>query len=206
MSTSKPLKTLSSPQNSHEIRSAFTRDGSFTNFKQVFFRTFHTHRIAARTFAFTMLSVLAWFTATTHALDISQGWRFTKGDDPVWAQPEFDDSVWKPIYVGTPWEKAGHDGYGWYRLRVSVPAEASEGAYFKHYQRLTLLLGAVDDVDVTCFNGVEVGRTGSAPEKMDRPTDSPKDYLLYPEAGHGTPPEHLVAKTAWIRERFALEK
>ena len=101
MSTSKSLKTLSSPQNSHEIRSAFTRDGRFTNFKQVFFRTFHTYRIAARTFAFTMLSVLAWFTATTHALDISQGWRFTKGDD----------------------------GYGWYRLRVSVLAEASEGAY-----------------------------------------------------------------------------
>ena len=47
---------------------------------------------------------------------------------------------------------------------------------------------------------------GYAPEKMDRPTDSPKDYLLYLEAGHGTPPEHLVAKMAWIRERFALVK
>ena len=167
MSTSKPLKTLSSPQNSHEIRSAFTRDGRFTNFKKVFFRTFHTHRIAARTFAFTMLSVLAWLPAMSHALDISQGWRFTKGDDPAWAQPEFDDSAWKPIDIGTPWEKAGHDGYdgyGWYRLRVNVPVEASEGAYFKQYQRLTLLLGAVDDVDVTYFNGVEVGRTGSAPE------------------------------------------
>ena len=40
----------------------------------------------------------------------------------------------------------------------------SEGTYFKHYQRLMLLLWAVDDVDVTYFNGVEVGRTGSAPE------------------------------------------
>lgn len=134
---------------------------------QMFFRSSHTHRMAARTFALTMLSALAWLPATSHALDISQGWRFTKGDDPAWAQPEFDDSAWKPIDVGTPWEKAGHDGYdgyGWYRLRVRVPAAASEGAYFKQYQRLTLLLGAVDDVDVTYFNGVEVGRTGSAPE------------------------------------------
>ena len=33
-----------------------------------------------------------------------------------------------------------------------------------------------------------------------------KDYRVYPEAGHGMPPEHLVAKMAWIRERFALVK
>ena len=88
---------------------------------------------AARTFALIILSALAWLPATSLALDISQGWRFIKGDDAGWAQPEFDDSAWKPIDVGTPWEKAGHegyDGYGWYRLRVSVPTAVSEGDYF----------------------------------------------------------------------------
>jgi len=29
---------------------------------------------------------------------------------------------------------------------------------------------------------------------------------LYPEAGHSTPPEHVEAKMAWIREQFALAK
>ena len=114
-----------------------------------------------------LLLALAWLPATSQALDIAEGWRFTKGDDPAWAQPEFDDSTWRPIDVGKPWEKAGHegyDGYAWYRLRVSLPAAVNEGAYFKQYQKLTLLLGAVDDVDVTYFNGAEVGRTGSVPD------------------------------------------
>ena len=34
----------------------------------------------------------------------------------------------------------------------------------------------------------------------------PKEYRVYPEAGHRTPPEHKVEKMAWIREQFALEK
>ena len=144
------------------VAHAFTRDGRCPTVPKMFFRSSLSHRKIL-----TILLSLVWLPATTQALDIAEGWRFTKGDDPAWAQPEFDDSAWKPIDVGKPWEKAGHegyDGYGWYRLRVSVPAAASEGAYFKHYQRLTLLLGTVDDVDVTYFNGVEVGRTGSAPD------------------------------------------
>lgn len=115
----------------------------------------------------TLLLALAWLPTTSQALDLSQGWRFITGDDVTWAKPEFDDSAWKRIEVGKPWEKAGHegyDGYGWYRLRVDMPKAASESAYFEHFQRLTLFLGAVDDVDVTYFNGVEVGRTGSAPD------------------------------------------
>lgn len=114
----------------------------------------------------TLTLLLAWLPLTGQARDISNGWRFTTGDDVAWAQPEFDDAAWKPIEVGKPWEKAGHknyDGYGWYRLRVNLPKAESENAYFKQYQKLTLLLGAVDDVDVTYFNGVEVGRTGSVP-------------------------------------------
>jgi cephalosporin-C deacetylase-like acetyl esterase len=116
--------------------------------------------------ALALTILLAWLPLTSQARDISKGWRFTTGDDVAWAQPEFDDAGWKPIEVGKPWEKAGYedyDGYGWYRLRVRLPKAESERAYFKQYQRLTLLLGAVDDVDVTYFNGVEVGRTGSAP-------------------------------------------
>ena len=116
--------------------------------------------------ALALTILLVWLPLTGQARDISNGWRFKTGDDVAWAQPDFDDADWKPIEVGKPWEKAGHedyDGYGWYRLRVKLPKAESENAYFKQYQRLMLLLGAVDDVDVTYFNGVEVGRTGSVP-------------------------------------------
>lgn len=73
-----------------------------------------TARWRLRAFALTILPALAWLPATSPALDIAQGWRFTTGDDAAWAQPEFDDSAWKPIEVGKPWEKAGHKGYDGY--------------------------------------------------------------------------------------------
>ncbi|MEN9022244.1 MAG: acetylxylan esterase [Verrucomicrobiales bacterium] len=155
----------------------------------MFFQFSDRHRkTPTRAFALTLLLALAWLPATSQALNIAQGWRFTTGDNAAWAQPEFDDSTWKPIEIGRPWEKAGHkdyDGYGWYRLRVNVPKAESESAYFKQYQRLTLLLGAVDDVDVTYFNGVEVGRTGSVPDdtkghyKTNRCYDVPAKHIRW---------------------------
>jgi len=36
--------------------------------------------------------------------------------------------------------------------------------------------------------------------------DGPKEYRVYPDAGHRTPPEHEVVKMKWIRERFALRQ
>ena len=87
----------------------------------MFFQFSDRHRkTPTRAFALTLLLALAWLPATSQALNIAQGWRFTTGDNAAWAQPEFDDSAWKPIEIGRPWEKAGHkdyDGYGWYRLR-----------------------------------------------------------------------------------------
>ena len=68
---------------------------------------------------------------------------------------------------------------------MNVPKAESESAYFKQYQRLTLLLGAVDDVDVTYFNGVEVGRTGSVMDdtkghyKTNRCYDVPAKHIRW---------------------------
>ncbi len=148
----------------------------------MFLRSSHIRRkTAVRASALAILVVLAWLPATSQALDIAEGWRFHTGDDATWARPEFDDSAWEAIKVGTPWEKAGHkdyDGYGWYRLRVTVPKTESEDAYFEQYQRLTLLLGAVDDVDVTYFNGVEVGRTGAVPDDTAGHRETPRIYRV----------------------------
>jgi len=32
----------------------------------------------------------------------------------------------------------------------------------------------------------------------------PKEYRVYPEAGHSTPPEHDALRMAWIREQFGI--
>ena len=87
-----------------------------------------------------------------------------------WAAPSLDTSGWRPIHVPALWETEGYadvDGIGWYRTTVTLTAdEASRGA--------RLLLGAIDDDDITWVNGVEVGRTNgyNLPRSYDVPASA----------------------------------
>jgi enterochelin esterase-like enzyme len=96
-------------------------------------------------------------TASTVSIDLEGTWKFTKGDDPAYAAPSFDDSAWSDIQVpgdGTPF--ASYDGFGWYRLDFTLPADA-EGA------NLVASLGFLDDVDEAFLNGVKIGASGTLP-------------------------------------------
>ena len=79
-------------------------------------------------------------------------WRFQVGDSPIdpatnqplWAQPEFDDAAWETVDLSPKdavnpfqglsgyvpgWGERGHPGYtgyAWYRIRVKVQAQAGE--------------------------------------------------------------------------------
>jgi sialate O-acetylesterase len=72
-----------------------------------------------------------------------------------WASPTLDTTGWRPIHVPALWETQGYDGVdgvAWYRTTVTLTAdEAARGA--------RLMLGAIDDDDITWVNGTEVGRT-----------------------------------------------
>ena len=51
-------------------------------------------------------------------------WRFRTGDNPAWADPNFDDSQWPLLHSAEPWSQQGYENYGgfaWYRLTVVVP-------------------------------------------------------------------------------------
>ena len=61
-------------------------------------------------------------------VELAGPWKFQVGDDPAWAQPDFDDSKWEDVDL-TPGSRgialgwtarghAGHSGYAWYRLKV----------------------------------------------------------------------------------------
>ncbi|MDZ7725336.1 MAG: hypothetical protein U5R06_21585 [candidate division KSB1 bacterium] len=79
-----------------------------------------------------------------------------RGVKKGWADPEFDDGDWRTCTLPgfwEQWEDMRIDGAVWFRKTVSIP-DAWAG------QDLNLSLGPIDDFDVTCFNGVEVGRTG----------------------------------------------
>ncbi len=97
-------------------------------------------------------------------------WKFHVGDNPKWADPNFDDSSWENVdltpkgatdYAGPTsefvpgWTAMGHPGYAgyaWYRLRV--PVEQTSGP-------LSLLMPLeVDDGYQVFANGRQIGRFG----------------------------------------------
>jgi sialate O-acetylesterase len=79
-----------------------------------------------------------------------------KGADRGWADPEFDESQLSDFTVPGFWENRQGmdiDGAVWFRKAVDID-ESWLG------KPLRLTLGAIDDFDVTYFNGVRVGATG----------------------------------------------
>ena len=51
-------------------------------------------------------------------------WRFHTGDNPAWADPNFDDSQWPLLRSDEAWGQQGYENYGgfaWYRFTVAGP-------------------------------------------------------------------------------------
>ena len=92
-------------------------------------------------------------------MDLTGPWKFHKGDNLEWAQPDFNDSGWSSMdltppagsydpFLGTSgfvpgWTALGdrgYSGYAWYRLKVNVQYDPglSEGG---------LAIKMPDDVD-----------------------------------------------------------
>jgi len=79
------------------------------------------------------------------------------GEPQGWAKPDFDDSNWPKLALPASWESSGHpdldiDGIVWFRRSFDLPADWQN-------RDLTLMLGPIDDYDVTYVNGTKVGET-----------------------------------------------
>lgn len=76
-----------------------------------------------------------------------------------WAAPDTATADWRNMTLPRNWEQANNtetaylDGAIWFRRDVEIPAALAG-------KELTLSLGAIDDHDITYFNGVRVGATG----------------------------------------------
>src|SRR6185437_9051678 len=66
------------------------------------------------------VAVGAWPNGTIDLSGQTTQWRTHGGDNPAWAQPNFDDSGWQSVVL----DRDNSDTLGprWYRLRVRVPA------------------------------------------------------------------------------------
>lgn len=110
-------------------------------------------------------------------VDLPEEWKFSidpnnQGAREKWYANEFDDSDWQTLSVPGLWENQGftmenpnfpdskrpYDGFAWYRCKVSLP-ESMTGQ-----GDLYMTLGAIDDMDVTYFDGERIGMTGKETE------------------------------------------
>ena len=53
-------------------------------------------------------------------------WKYHPGDNPEWANPDFDDTSWESTGTGLPLNEipwSSWEGIGWFRIHLSVPDE-----------------------------------------------------------------------------------
>jgi hypothetical protein len=122
------------------------------------------------------------------SVELTGPWRFHTGDDPAWAQLDFDDSPWSTMdltppqgsydpYTGSSgfvagWTARGYLGYSgfaWYRLRVNLRDQVKGGLAVK-------MPANVDDAYQVYANGQLIGGFGRFSGQ------SVADYVAQPRA------------------------
>ena len=106
--------------------------------------------------------------------NLDKPWRFHTGDDPLWADPSFDDSSWQNVSLSQSLGEQGIDsytGYAWYRLKLQ-PEQVAQ--FSVTGQPLSLLLTSNSVGQLAAYvNGVEAGHTKGM-------TESPSEYRTSP--------------------------
>ena len=94
-----------------------------------------------------------------------------KGVGWGWANPDFNDCAWTTMKVPGSWinQKISGNGSLWVRKEINLSGEWQG-------KDLMLELGGIDKMDITYFNGVEIGRTGKDLETEWY--DKPRNYEI----------------------------
>ena len=108
-------------------------------------------------------------------------WKFNKGDDTNWKDPNYNDFSWQTVKLPAPWEEHSNytedNVYGWFRRTLTVPAELKGNDIF-------INVGKIDDADETFFNGVKVGGMGQFPPHYTTAWDIIRRYKVPHELIH----------------------
>jgi sialate O-acetylesterase len=105
-------------------------------------------------------------------LELSGTWKFQKGDDMRYSDPEYNETDWQPVLVPALWsmyDLKDYDGFAWYRKRFFLNNDYES-------KQLILLLGKIDDIDEVFINGQHIGGTGKIYDNPDRIHIDDKDW------------------------------
>jgi hypothetical protein len=123
-------------------------------------------------------------------------WRFHTGDNPAWADPNFDDSNWPLVRSDEVWTKQGYppfNGYAWYRFKIDVPGNG---------RPVCLLLTRIVNGYKIYANGKLIGSAGSAEATRDPVFSSQPEMFPIPASGKG-PQSIQIALRVWAYEPIA---
>src|ERR1700740_3480532 len=99
------------------------------------------HHQMKKVLLLTLLAAAFAFKTSAQEIAIDKEWKFAIGDSLAWASPSFNDQGWKSVSLAQPWEEQGYkgiDGFGWYRLHLTIPSSLKEKSFLKDSLRLTL--------------------------------------------------------------------
>jgi signal transduction histidine kinase/ActR/RegA family two-component response regulator len=105
-------------------------------------------------------------TSLERPVSLAVAWRQRAGDDPRWAQGDYDDSSWTAAQVPMGWGRHGGTRvpYAWYRLTVQVgPQGLGPTPEERARLRLGLAIGKVDSAYEVFAGGERLGGVGAFP-------------------------------------------
>ena len=108
-------------------------------------------------------------------------WKFNKGDDTLWKNPDLNDGLWQIVKLPAPWEEHSNytedNVYGWFRRELMIPADLRG-------KDIMINMGKIDDADETFFNGVKIGGLGQFPPNYVSAWDISRHYKVPHEIVH----------------------
>jgi AraC-like DNA-binding protein len=148
---------------------------------------FRTFKIKCAAILF-ILNALCFFALTPSAhsgttldqfnarISLAGVWKIIAGDDIKYGAPGYNDASWDSIILpGTmiPYirPKLGKSGVHWVRKKIFIDENRQK-------KDLGLILGTISHADVTFFNGVKIGATGSFPDDVHSMWNFPRHYLI----------------------------
>jgi sigma-B regulation protein RsbU (phosphoserine phosphatase) len=94
------------------------------------------------------------------SVSLNDGWRMQQGDNPAYAQPDYDDSAWQTVSLAAPMQSKSsqsNTGYRWFRLRLPLPPAGTP---------LALLVAGGDGTYDLFINGNKLPNFGIQPASL----------------------------------------
>jgi hypothetical protein len=105
-------------------------------------------------------------------LTLNGQWYFHPGDDPRWADKNFDDSKWPLLHSNRDWSQQGYknmSGIAWYRFKVVVPENSPPVSLY-----IPELLTSYE----VYADGVRIGGFGGMPPNAETDHNLPQTIAL----------------------------